>query len=223
MIAGTDTTSISTEWALVELMNHPKLLHQARQEIHDVVGDHRLVEESDGPNLPFIQAIVKETFRLHPPVPLVTRRSVSECAIENYVIPENTLLFVNVWAIGRDPNHWESPLEFRPERFLKPIEESSSVGLVDVRGQHFQLLPFGSGRRMCPGITLAMDSVPALLGAIIQCFDFQVMGPHGKILKGEYGVIDVDERPGLTVPRANDLVCVPIARPICGPLMNLGS
>lgn len=211
--AGTDTTAIATEWALVELLNNPKLLEKARKEIDDVVGNDRVVEEPDVPNLPFIQAIVKEIFRLHPPVPLVSRKCVTECVIENYVIPENTLTFINVWAIGRDPSLWESPLEFRPDRFLKPMDQTTGSS-VDVRGQHFQLLPFGSGRRMCPGVTLAMVEVPALLAAIIQCFDFQVMGPDGKILKGPEARLDVAERPGLTVPRLHDLVVVPVARPI---------
>ncbi|KAF7823553.1 licodione synthase-like [Senna tora] len=219
--AATDTLAVAIEWALVELMNHPKILQKARQEIHEVIGDSRVVDESDGPNLPFIQAIIKETFRLHPPVPLVIRRCTRECAIENYVIPEDTVLIVNVWAMGRNPSFWESPLDFKPERFLKPKGGSASGSPLDVRGQHFQYLPFGSGRRMCSGLTLAMQEVPAVVAALIQCFDFQVVGPHGGILKGEDAIINVDERPGLTVPRAHDLVCVPIVRPICDTI-NLG-
>ncbi|XP_027345432.1 licodione synthase-like [Abrus precatorius] len=209
--AGTDTTATSTEWALVELIKNPSLLQQAREEIDKVVGKSRLVEESDFPNLPYLQAIVKETYRLHPPVPLVTRRCVTECKIENYVIPKDTLLAVNVWSIGRNSNYWDNPLEFCPERFLN-IGEGDSKGLIDVRGQHFQLLPFGSGRRMCPGVNLAMQLVPALLGAIIQCFDFQVMESKGVVLNDDNMVIDMDERPGLTAPRAHDLVCVPVER-----------
>nr|BAA74466.1 cytochrome P450 [Glycyrrhiza echinata] len=208
--AGTDTTAISTEWALVELVKKPSVLQKVREEIDNVVGKDRLVEESDCPNLPYLQAILKETFRLHPPVPMVTRRCVAECTVENYVIPEDSLLFVNVWSIGRNPKFWDNPLEFCPERFLKL--EGDSSGVVDVRGSHFQLLPFGSGRRMCPGVSLAMQEVPALLGAIIQCFDFQVVGPKGEILKGDDIVINVDERPGLTAPRAHNLVCVPVER-----------
>ncbi|GAU23196.1 hypothetical protein TSUD_172230 [Trifolium subterraneum] len=153
--AGTDTTAISTEWALVELMNNPSLLKKAREEIDKIVGKNRLVDESDGPNLPYLQAIMKETFRLHPPVPMI--------------------------------------------------------------------LPFGSGRRMCPGVTLAMQEVPALLGAIIQCFDFHVVDSNGEIMKGGDIVIDVNERPGLTAPRVHDLVCVPVERiGYGGPLQTLG-
>ena len=83
---------------------------------------------------------------------------------------------------------------------------------MDIRGQHFQLLPFGTGRRICPGINLAMQELPTLLAAMIQCFDFKLVGPHGEIMDGENAVVDMDERPGLTAPRAHDLVCVPIAR-----------
>jgi len=170
------------------------------------------VEESDISNMPYLQAIIRETFRLHPPVPMVSRRCVSECIVENYVIPENTLLFVNVWSIGRNPKFWKNPLEFRPERFLKDGEGDS----IEVRGQHFQLLPFGSGRRMCPGVSLAMQEVPALLGAVIQCFDFKVVDHKtGKILN-DVGDIDVEERPGLTAPRVHNLLCVPVERTKCG-------
>ncbi|KAG7947038.1 hypothetical protein I3843_14G073600 [Carya illinoinensis] len=211
--AGTDTTAIATEWALAELINHPEVLKRARKEIEDVVKSKRLVNETDAPNLPYVQAILKETFRLHPPLPLVTRKCVQDCKIGNYVIPTNTMLFVNVWAIGRDPTCWENPLEFQPERFLKSDHEKN-MGPIDVRGQHFELLPFGSGTRLCPGLNLAMQELPTLLAAMIQCFDFKVVGKHGKLIDDEQDIalVDMDERPGLTAPRACDLVCVPVAR-----------
>jgi len=191
-------------------MKNPSLVEEARKEIENVVGKNKVVEECDCRNLPYLQAIVKETFRLHPPVPMINRICVAECKIENYVIPKNTLLFVNVWSMGRDPKHWEKPLEFRPERFLKVGEGGDSNGVMDVTGQSFELLPFGCGRRMCPGVSLVMQEVPALLGAIIQSFDFEVMDSKGQVLKGDDRVIDMNERPGLTAPRAQDLVCVPL-------------
>nr|ASB17944.1 cytochrome P450 CYP93B65 [Polygala tenuifolia] len=211
--AGTNNTAIATEWSLVELINNPKILQKAREEIQNVAGNSRLAEESDCPSLPYIQAIVKEALRLHPPLPLVSRRCVQECKIENYVIPENTLVLVNVWAIGRDPKNWENALEFRPERFI----ESPETAQVDVRGQHFQLLPFGAGRRKCPGMTLAMQEIPALIADIIQCFDFQLIGPQGEKLSTK---LDMDERSGLTASIADDILCVPIAR--CNVLEILG-
>lgn len=172
------------------------------------------MNETDVPNLPYIQAILKETLRLHPPVPLVTRKCIRDnCKIGNYVIPTNTLLFVNIWAIGRDPTCWENPLEFQPERFLKSDDHEKNMVPIDVRGQHFNLLPFGCGTRLCPGINLAMQELPTLLASMIQCFDFKVVGKHGKLIEEQDdALVDMEERPGLTAPRACDLVCVPVAR-----------
>ncbi|VVA20774.1 PREDICTED: cytochrome P450 [Prunus dulcis] len=209
--AGTDTNAISLEWALAELINHPRVLKKAREEIDRAIGNQRVAGESDVPNLPYIQAIIKETFRLHPPVPLVPRNSVQQCKIGGYDIPTNTMLYVNVWAIGRDPKNWESPLDFCPERFLQLSEDGGQMNAVDVRGQHFQLLPFGSGRRVCPGVNLTMKMLPAVLAALIQCFDWKVDGSDCKKMNGD-DVLEMDERPGLTAPRAHDLVCVPVAR-----------
>lgn len=115
-----------------------------------------------------------------------------------YHIPANTTVFVNVWALGRDPHNWDDPLRFNPERF----EQSQ----VDVRGQHFHMLPFGSGRRMCPGTSLAMQVVQVTLGVMVQCFEWKA----GE--KGDVDRVDMDEGPGITLPRANPLVCVPVAR-----------
>ncbi|CAN1283070.1 Cytochrome P450 93B2 [Linum perenne] len=192
--AGTDSTATSLEWALSELINNPKVLQKAREEIDRVVGPTRLVEESDSPNLVYINAVIKEAFRLHPTSPMITRKCVQESEIGGYRIPLNSTLFVNMWSIGRNPKYWDDPLEFRPERFMD--------NHVDIKGQHYELLPFGSGRRLCPGMALALQELPTTLAALIQCFDFEV---------GEKPV-DMSERPGLTVPKANDLVCVPTAR-----------
>ncbi|KAJ4842282.1 hypothetical protein Tsubulata_023807, partial [Turnera subulata] len=202
--AGTDTTAITVEWALAELINHPEVLEKARKEIKEVAGNNnRLIQESDGPNLPYIHAIIKETFRLHPPIPMISRKSIEDCKVAGYTIPANSLLFVNIWSIGRDPKYWESPLEFRPERFLSCNQESRTGGSsMDIRGQHFELLPFGTGRRSCPGISLAMQQVPNTVAAMIQCFDWKIADDNG---------LDMTERPGLTAPRAHDLVCVPVA------------
>ncbi|XP_052172919.1 cytochrome P450 93A3-like [Diospyros lotus] len=203
--AGTDTAALTTEWALAELINHPEIMDRARKEVDEVVGRSRVVEESDIAKLPYLQAIVKETLRLHPTGPLIVRESSEDCTIMGYKIPARTRLFVNVWAIGRDPNHWENPLEFRPERFLLGEEGSGKGQLLDVRGQHFHLLPFGSGRRGCPGTTLAMQVVQASLAAMVQCFEWRV-GDGGN------GSVDMEEGLGLTLPRAHPLVCVPVAR-----------
>ena len=210
--AGTDSTAVATDWALAELINNPRVLAKAREEVYRVVGKDRLVEETDIQNLPYIRAIVKETFRMHPPLPVVKRKCVAECEIDGCVIPEGALILFNVWAVGRDPKYWETPLEFRPERFLENAGEGE-VGPIDLRGQHFQLLPFGSGRRMCPGVNLATAGMATFLASLIQNFDLQVVGPEGQVLKGKDAKASMEERPGLTVPRAHNLICVPVARP----------
>ncbi|OMO54091.1 Cytochrome P450 [Corchorus olitorius] len=141
-MTGTDTSAVTTEWALAELINHPNILQKAREEIDTVVGRNRIVEESDIANLPYLQAIVKETLRLHPTGPMIVRESSENCSIAGYNFPSKTRLFVNVWVIGRDPNHWENPLEFLLERFV--TSDGSGKIQLDVRGQHFHMLPFGS-------------------------------------------------------------------------------
>ncbi|KAL8127575.1 cytochrome P450 93A3-like [Apium graveolens] len=208
-VAGTETSAITTEWALAELINHPNIMKKARQEIDTVVGKNKLVEESDIANLPYLQAIVKETLRLHPTGPLIVREASEDSTIANYHIPAKTRLFVNVWALGRDSNYWENALEFKPERYLMSSEDiRDGKSQLDVRGQHFHLLPFGSGRRGCPGTSLALQVVQTTLAVLIQCFEWEVRG-EGK--NGE-NTVNMEEGIGLTLPRAHPLVCVPVAR-----------
>ncbi|KAK9157009.1 hypothetical protein Scep_003586 [Stephania cephalantha] len=198
--AGTDTSAITVEWALAELINNQHILEKAREEIDKAVGKNRLVEESDIPNLPYLQAIVKETLRLHPTGPIIVRESTEDCAIGDYHIPAKTRLFVNLWAIGRDPKHWENPLEFNPDRFI-----GSGLSKVDMRGQHYHFMPFGSGRRGCPGTTLALQVVQTALASVIQCFEL-------KIGDGTNMKVDMTEGAGLTLPRAHPLICTPVPR-----------
>ncbi|KAK9067775.1 hypothetical protein SSX86_011886 [Deinandra increscens subsp. villosa] len=194
-VAGTDNSANTTEWALAELINHPKVLKKAREEIDHVVGKNRLLVESDIPNLPYLQAIMKETLRLHPPVPLIPRKSTEDRIVAGYDIPAKTTVFINVWSIGRDPNYWENPLEFRPERFLD--------NPLDVRGQHYEFLPFGSGRRMCPAISLGLQMVHSMLGVMIQCFDWK---------DENLTSVNMGEALGFNLPRSSPLVCTPVAR-----------
>ncbi|KAI3760570.1 hypothetical protein L1987_50966 [Smallanthus sonchifolius] len=156
---------------------------------------NRLIQESDMPNLPYLQAIIKETLRLHPVTPVIQRLLTQDCTVGGYHIPANTATLINVWSLNRDPVHWESPLEFKPERF--------EGNQLDVRGQHFHLLPFGGGRRLCPGTSLSLLLVPTILGAMIQCFEWKTRNN---------GTVDMEDGFGLTIPRANPLVCVPVAR-----------
>ncbi|XP_039125664.1 cytochrome P450 93A3-like [Dioscorea cayenensis subsp. rotundata] len=194
--AGTDTSALTIEWALSELINNPSVLEKLREEIDTVVGKNRLISEADISSMPYLQAIVKETLRLHPTGPMTVRECTKDCEINGYNIQAKTRLFVNIWAIGRDPDYWKEPLKFMPERFM----EEGCNG-IDVRGQHFHMLPFGSGRRVCPGASLALLVVHAGLGALVQCFDWEVDG-----------MVDMTEGPGLTLPRAKPLVCTPVLR-----------
>nr|AGF30365.1 CYP450 monooxygenase CYP93B23 [Ocimum basilicum] len=199
--AGTDTTAIISEWTIAELINNPTVLKKAQTEIDTVVGVDRLLQESDAPNLPYLNAIIKETFRLHPPIPMLSRKSTSDCVIGGYTIPADTLLFVNIWSMGRNPNIWENPTEFQPERFLE--KENAAI---DIKGQDFELLPFGTGRRGCPGMLLAIQEVTSVIGTMIQCFDWKLPAGDGS------DRVDMTERPGLTAPRAEDLVCCVVPR-----------
>jgi coumaroylquinate(coumaroylshikimate) 3'-monooxygenase len=147
LMAGTDTTATTTEWAIAELLKHPQFAQKVQEELDDVVGFERVVDESDIPQLKYLQAIVKETFRLHPPTPLLLpHENIEGREVGGYYIPPKTLLYVNVWAIHRDSSIYENPFEFNPERFVGSN--------IDLKGKDFQLLPFGSGRRVCPGVRI---------------------------------------------------------------------
>ncbi|KAM0953990.1 putative flavonoid 3',5'-hydroxylase [Dioscorea sansibarensis] len=139
--AGTDTSSIVIEWALAEMLKNPTILKRAHLEMDAVIGRDRLLEESDIPNLPYLKAICKETLRKHPSTPLsLPHYSFQSCEVEGYYIPANTRLLINIWGIGRDPNVWERPLEFDPERFL-----SGAGAKIEPNGSDFELIPFGAG------------------------------------------------------------------------------
>ncbi|CAM6034510.1 unnamed protein product [Sphagnum compactum] len=162
---GTDSSAITMEWALTELIRHPKIMKRAQEELDTVVGRTRPVLMSDLPNLPYLHAIIKENFRLHPPLPLgVPHLSTKDVQILNYKIPANTTVIVNIWAIGRDSKVWKKPLEFDPDRF--------SNSDINVGGSSYSLLPFGSGRRRCPGLDLAQHMVQYGLATILHAFDW---------------------------------------------------
>ncbi|KAG1327269.1 putative Cytochrome P450 93A3 [Cocos nucifera] len=142
---------------------------------------------------------MKETMRLHPAAPIAHRQTTKDIHVGGNDIPANTVLMVNLWAIGRDPTYWEYPLEFRPERFM------SDVAAIDVRGQHFQLLPFGSGRRGCPGMVLALQVVSVTVAAMVQGFEWEVV-------EGGDGRVGMEEKEGMVAAREHPLVLVPVAR-----------
>ncbi|KAJ7548417.1 hypothetical protein O6H91_07G011000 [Diphasiastrum complanatum] len=186
LAAGTDTSALTIEWALSEILVNPWVQEKAQQELDHVVGRERKVEEADLPQLKYLQSIVKETFRLHPAGPfLVPHESTQAVQVTGYDIPAKTRLLVNAWAIGRDPSKWERALEFSPDRFLNSN--------IDVRGHDFELIPFGSGRRACPGLSLGLTSVQLGLAVLLQSFEWSLPSAHEKL--------DMSEVFGLTLPK----------------------
>lgn len=189
-VAGTDTSAIVIEWAMAEMLKNPTILRRAQEETDRVIGRHRLLDESDIPNLPYLQAICKEALRKHPPTPLsIPHYSSKPCEVEGYHIPGNTWLFVNIWAIGRDPAVWENPLLFDPERFLQ-----GKMAKIDPMGNDFELIPFGAGRRICAGKLAGMLMVQYFLGTLVHAFDWSL--PEG------VEELDMEEGPGLVLPKA---------------------
>ncbi|PON70320.1 Cytochrome P450, E-class, group I [Trema orientale] len=201
--AGTDTSSSTVEWAIAELIRHPNILAQVQQELDRVVGRDRLVSELDLAQLTYLQAVVKETFRLHPSTPLsLPRIAAEDCEINGYHIAKGTTLLVNVWAISRDPAEWTDPLEFRPERFLPGGEKAH----VDVRGNDFEVIPFGAGRRICAGMSLGLRMVQLLTASLVHAFDWGL--PNGLLPEK----LNMDEAYGLTLQRAAPLMIHPRPR-----------
>ncbi|KAL9414596.1 hypothetical protein AB3S75_042960 [Citrus x aurantiifolia] len=193
-IAGNDTTSITMEWAMTELLHNPGALSKAKLELEQTVGKGNPIEESDIIRLPYLQAVVKETFRLHPPAPLlIPRKALEDVEIAGFTVPKGAQLFVNVWAIGRDESTWDNPHTFIPERFLRSN--------VDFKGQNFELIPFGAGRRICPGLPLAIRMLYLMLGSLINSFDWKLENEN----------MDMEEKFGITIMKAQPLRAVPVA------------
>lgn len=197
-VAATESTVATTEWAMAELLRRPSLMATAHAELDAVVGRERLVQESDLQKLPYLQAMVKEAFRLHPVAPLLMpRESARASEAFGYDFPAKSRVIVNVWAIGRDPRVWPEPLVFNPDRFLQP-----NLKHIDVKGQHFELLAFGAGRRVCPGVAMGVLVVQFVLASLLHSFDWSLpadMTPED---------LDMTELFGLTLPRAAPLPCV---------------
>lgn len=165
LTGGLETTPATLTWALSLLLNNPEALKTVQDELDVYVGRERFVEESDIGNLVYLQAVIKETLRLHPPSPIsATHESMDDCIVAGYNIPKGTRLMVNLWKLHRDPNVWSDPNQFRPERFLTSQKD------IDFKGQHYEFLPFGSGRRMCPGVSFALQSLYLTLASLIQGF-----------------------------------------------------
>jgi cytochrome P450 len=175
-----------------ELMRYPNVMKKAQAEVRDNLHGRPKVTEDDLVDLKYLRLVIKETMRLHPAGPLLLPREAMEtCKILGYDIPKGTTVLVNAWAISRDPKHWKDPEEFKPERF--------ESGMVDFKGTNFEYIPFGSGRRMCPGMTFAEANMQIVLAALLYHFDWELLG--GK----KPDEVDMTEMMGLTVRRKNDL------------------
>jgi len=196
-VAGTDTTSVTVEWAMTELLQNPEKLKKTRKELQQVIDKDEEPKDSDITKLPYLQAVVKETLRLHPPVPLLIRKSVTAVNLGGYVVPKDVQLLVNVWSMGRDPSIWADPNLFQPERFLESGE---------VFGEDFGFIPFGAGRRMCPGISFAHRVVHTMLATMLHRFDW-------KLADGEkYEDMDMTEKFGITLHKVKPLMAIPIIK-----------
>ncbi|XP_047071706.1 desmethyl-deoxy-podophyllotoxin synthase-like [Lolium rigidum] len=189
---GTITTATILEWAMSELVNNPKAMAKAQLEIRVVLGEDRaVITNCDIAELQYLRMVIKEAFRLHPPFPLVPRRAREDCTVMGYDMLKDTNVLVNIFAISRDPRSWKNPEEFEPERFENNI--------MDYYGAYFELIPFGAGRRQCPGMLFSTSTVHITLANLLYHFDWML--PDGDSLAS----FDMSEKFGLTVNRRNDL------------------
>lgn len=195
--AGTETSSTTIEWIMSELIKNPKAMEKAQNEVREVYQGKETIDETSLDELKFLKSVIKETLRLHPPAPvLIPRESIEHCQICSYDIPPKTRVMVNARAIGRDPKYWQDADTFKPERF-----ETSHI---NYKGNNFEFIPFGAGRRMCPGVTLGIANIELPLAMLLYHFDWKL--PNG--IKSEN--LDMNELFGITVRRKNDLHVIPI-------------
>nr|UQZ09627.1 strychnine-10-hydroxylase [Strychnos nux-vomica] len=189
ILGGADTNTVMLTWTLSLLMNHPHILRKAQEELDIQVGKERRVNESDIANLEYLHAIVKETLRLYPASRLGGPREFSEdCTLGGYHVTKGTSLILNLWKLQRDPRIWSNPSEFRPERFLTTHKD------LDVKGRYFELIPFGAGRRSCPGTAFGLQMLPFVLANLLHAFDISTDEKT-----------DMTESPGLTTSKATPL------------------
>ncbi|GLJ29863.1 hypothetical protein SUGI_0590210 [Cryptomeria japonica] len=197
MVTGsTDTTSNTVEWAMAELLQQPEIMQRAQKELEQVVGLDNIVEERHLSQLPYLDIIVKEILRLHPALPLLApHRPEKDCEIGGYIIPKDTQVLINVWSIQRNPKAWKDPLVFDPERFAD--------SKWDYNGRDFDYFPFGSGRRICAGLSMANRMVHYALASLLHSFDWSL--PVGEKL-------NMAEKYGIVLRKAVPLVAIPKPR-----------
>lgn len=202
MLAGMDTTSSIIQWAMTEIMQNRNVMKRVQEELGEIVGPNNIVEESHLSKLKYLNATIKETLRLHPGVPLLVPRSPSQdCTVGGYTIPKGCTVFVNAWAIHRDPRNWDNPLEFNPERFLSG--GGGGMDKYDFKGNNLKFLPFGSGRRNCPGVPLAEKMQTYILASLLHCFEWSL---------GEGEEHDFSDVFSIALQKRKPLVAIPSQR-----------
>nr|CAB3445876.1 unnamed protein product [Digitaria exilis] len=195
--AGSETSANTLQWAMSELIRNPKVMQKAQAELREKLQGKPMVTEGDLADVRYTKLIIKETLRLHPVVPLLLPRECREsCKIMGYDVPQGATVYVNVWAINRDPGYWDDATAFKPERF--------EAGTVDFKGTNFEYTPFGAGRRMCPGMAFAQASMELVLAALLYHFDWEL---PGEMVPSE---LDMTEEMGITVRRKHDLYLRPV-------------
>ena len=202
MFGGTETMASGIEWALTELLRNPAELKRLQQELTEVVGLDRRVDDTHLEQLTFLKCTLKETMRLHPPIPLILHEAIEDTKLQGFSVPKGSRLMINAFAIARDPKLWVDPEAFRPSRFMEP-------GMPDFMGTNFEFIPFGAGRRSCPGMQLGLYAMEVAVANIIHCFTWKL--PDGM----KPSELDMSDVMGLTAPRATRLIAVPDTRLIC--------
>ncbi|KAF5774907.1 putative cytochrome P450 [Helianthus annuus] len=193
LTATTDTASTMVEWVMAEILRNPDVKTKIQEELMKVVGMDNIVEESHLPKLKYLDAVVKETFRIHPPLPLLIQRCPDEsCMVDGYQIPKGSIVYINVWAIQHDPKNWTNPLEFKPERFLN--------GKWDYSGTNMKFLPFGSGRRICPGVPLGEKMLMYILASLLHSFEWILPKDEEFELSDEFGFVTKKRKPLVAIP-----------------------
>ncbi|XP_071687038.1 geraniol 8-hydroxylase-like [Rutidosis leptorrhynchoides] len=193
LVAATDTTSTLVEWVMAEILHNPSVMEKVQDELTQFIGATKTLEESDLSKLLYLDAVIKETLRLHPPVPILIPRSPDKsCIVAGYLVPKGTTVFINVWAIHRDPKNWTDPLEFKPERFLN--------NKWDYNGHNLKYFPFGSGRRICPGIPLGEKMLMYILASLLHSFDWSLPRGDKLELSDEFGFVTKKRKPLIAIP-----------------------
>ncbi|KAM3210434.1 hypothetical protein ACQJBY_064419 [Aegilops geniculata] len=204
VVGGTETTSNTVEWAMAEMLQNRRILRKVQEELDAVVGIDGVVEESDLPQLHYLHLVVKETLRLHPALPLMVPHCPSEdTTVGGHRVPAGSRVFVNAWAIMRDPAAWKDPAKFIPERFASQASNGDGGRKVDFTGSELDYVPFGSGRRICAGIAMAERMTAYSVAMLLQAFDWEL--PEGAAL-------DLTEKFGIVMKKATPLVAVPTPR-----------